>query len=173
MPKKRPKAKQKPETKPRKPLEVRREVSAGGLIWRRDDDGAIEVVLVQPAGKGTWVLPKGHVEPGETLLEAALREANEESGLEVVADEALGQVAYLYSWRKRQQDRPIRIFKRVHFYLMRCVGGDPSAHDGEIEEVVWLSLEAALSRASHKSERNLIAKAQRLLLPEKAQVASS
>jgi 8-oxo-dGTP pyrophosphatase MutT (NUDIX family) len=152
-------------TKSQKPLEVRRELSAGGLIWRRADDGSIEVVLVRPAGKGTWVLPKGHVEPGETLLDAALREANEESGLRVVADEPLGQVAYLYSWRTHPSDRAVRIFKRVHFYLMRCVGGDPSEHDHEIEEVVWMPLDAALNRASHKSERNLIAKAKKILLP--------
>ena len=154
-----------PPTKARRPLEVRREVSAGGLIWRRRDHqrGGFEVVLVRPAGKSTWVLPKGHVEAGETLLDAALREANEESGLEVEADEALGQVSYLYSWRDRPAEQPIRIFKRVHFFLMHCVGGDPSAHDCEVDEVVWVSLEEALSRASHKSERDLIAKAKKAL----------
>jgi 8-oxo-dGTP pyrophosphatase MutT (NUDIX family) len=154
-----------PPTKSRRPFEVRREVSAGGLIWRRRDSqrGGFEVVLVRPAGKSTWVLPKGHVEPGESLLDAALREANEESGLEVEADQALGQVSYLYSWRDRPDQQPIRIFKRVHFYLMRCVGGDPSAHDGEVEEVIWVPLDEALSRASHKSERDLIAKAKKAL----------
>jgi 8-oxo-dGTP pyrophosphatase MutT (NUDIX family) len=164
MPTKRPQSKP-PASKIRRPLEVRREVSAGGLIWRRRDShrGGFEVVLVRPAGKATWVLPKGHVEPGESLLDAALREANEESGLEVEADEALGQVSYLYSWRDRPAEQPIRIFKRVHFFLMHCVGGDPSAHDTEIDEVVWVSLDEALSRASHKSERDLIAKAKKAL----------
>jgi 8-oxo-dGTP pyrophosphatase MutT (NUDIX family) len=151
-------------TKDRSRLEVRREVSAGGLIWRRRQgrDG-FEVVLVRPAGKTTWVLPKGHVEPGETLLDAALREAREESGLKVEADQLLGQVSYLYSWRDRPVQQPTRIFKRVHFYLMRCVGGDPSNHDSEIDEVVWVSLDEALNRASHKSERDLIAKAKKAL----------
>jgi 8-oxo-dGTP pyrophosphatase MutT (NUDIX family) len=153
-----------PTPRGRRPLAVRREVSAGGLIWRRRDPrGAIEVVLVRPAGKATWVLPKGHVEPGESLLEAALREANEESGLKVEADEALGQVAYLYSWRNREAEQPVRIFKRVHFYLMHCVGGDPSAHDAEIDEVAWVPLDEALNRATHKSERDLIAKAKKTL----------
>ena len=144
-------------------LEVRREVSAGGLIWRRVSEGAIQVVLVRPAGKDTWVLPKGHVEPGESVLEAALREAREESGLEVRPGEALGNVSYVYSWRDRPDGRLVRIFKRVHFFLMECVGGDPAAHDAEISQVAWLDFDDALRRASHKSERDLVAKARELL----------
>jgi 8-oxo-dGTP pyrophosphatase MutT (NUDIX family) len=151
------------ETRKRNPLEVRRELSAGGLIWRRREGVGTEIVLVRPAGKATWVLPKGHVEPGESLLDAALREATEESGLRVAPGEPLGQVSYLYSWRDGPSDRPIRIFKRVHFYLMECVGGDPSAHDHEIDEVRWIALDEAPARASHKSERSLIIKAQNIL----------
>lgn len=148
----------------RKPtLEVRREVSAGGLIWRRYGDGKIEVVLVRPTGKETWVLPKGHVEPGESVLDAALREAREESGLKVKAGEALGNVSYVYSWRDRPDGRLIRIFKRVHFYLMECVGGDPSDHDAEISQVGWFNFDEAVRRASHKSERDLVAKARELI----------
>lgn len=148
----------------RKPaLEVRREISAGGLIWRRNRDAKIEVVLVRPAGKETWVLPKGHVEPGESVLDAALREAHEESGLEVKPGEPLGNVSYVYSWRDRPDGRLIRIFKRVHFYLMECVGGDPSGHDAEISEVGWFDVNEALRRASHKSERDLVAKGRELI----------
>jgi hypothetical protein len=51
----------------------------------------------------------------------------------------------------------------VHFYLMECVGGDPSAHDHEIDEVRWIPLDEAPSQASHKSERGLIARAQAIL----------
>jgi 8-oxo-dGTP pyrophosphatase MutT (NUDIX family) len=143
-------------------LQIRREISAGGLIWRRRD-GRVEVVLVRPAGKTTWVLPKGHVEPGEGALEAALREASEESGLEVAAGDPLGDVSYVYSWRDRPDAPLVRIFKRVHFFLMECRGGDPSAHDDEIDEVAWFALDEAHDRASHKSERDLIAKARQAL----------
>jgi 8-oxo-dGTP pyrophosphatase MutT (NUDIX family) len=149
-------------SKPKSKVMTRREVSAGGLIWRRRA-GGVEVVLVRPAGKQTWVLPKGHLEPGEGAIEAAAREATEESGLEVVAGEPLGEVSYVYSWRDRPADTAVRIFKRVHFYLMQCTGGDPSNHDGEIDEVAWLGIDDAIDRASHKSERDLIIKARGIL----------
>jgi 8-oxo-dGTP pyrophosphatase MutT (NUDIX family) len=150
-------------SKPKQPVQVRHEVSAGGLIWRREAGRPPEIVLVRPAGKNTWVLPKGHVEKGEGVLEAALREAGEETGLEVTAGDSLGQVSYVYSWRDRDDGGLTRVFKRVHFFLMECIGGDPSRHDGEIDEVAWVALAGAPERASHKSERELILKARELI----------
>lgn len=152
----------------RKPtLQVRREISAGGVIWRRrESDNRIQVVLVRPTGRDTWVLPKGHVEPGEAVKEAAEREACEESGLQVIPGERLGDVSYVYSWHDRPGLPPVRIFKRVYFYLMEAGGGDLSAHDAEIAEATWVDLEEAPQRASHKSERELLAKARAMLLPK-------
>lgn len=49
---------------------------AGGVVFRRD--GA--VLLLQHL-EGTWVFPKGHLDPGESALEAALREVEEEAGV--------------------------------------------------------------------------------------------
>jgi ADP-ribose pyrophosphatase YjhB (NUDIX family) len=151
-------------------LQVRREISAGGIIWRRNQsEHRIEVVLVQPAGRDTWVLPKGHVEPGEAVKDAAVREACEESGLQVIAGERLGDVSYVYSWHDKPGLPPVRIFKRVYFYLMEAGGGDLSAHDAEIAEAAWVNLEEAPQRASHKSERELLTKAQSILLPRVGQ----
>ena len=82
-------------------IKSRREVSAGGLIWRRRSDGSISVVLVRPAGRSTWVLPKGHLEEGETVAQAATREAREETGLTVGEIEPLGEISYVYSSRER------------------------------------------------------------------------
>jgi 8-oxo-dGTP pyrophosphatase MutT (NUDIX family) len=141
----------------------RHEVSAGGLIWRRLSDGAINMVLVRPAGRSTWVLPKGHVEAGETVAQAATREVREESGLTVGTIEPLGEIAYVYSSRERDGAMLTQIFKRVHFFLMAHAGGDPSAHDSETDEVAWLTFDQALARATHPSEQALIAKARAML----------
>jgi 8-oxo-dGTP diphosphatase len=141
-------------------LQVRHEISAGGVIWRRHgSDDHIQVVLVRPAGRDTWVLPKGHVERGEAVKEAAVREACEESGLQVELGEQLGDVSYVYSWRDGPGLAPMRIFKRVYFYLMEARGGDLLAHDGEIADAMWVDVEEAPLRASHKSERELLIKA--------------
>ncbi|HAM73739.1 MAG TPA: NUDIX hydrolase [Verrucomicrobiales bacterium] len=61
--------------------------------WRQ---GRIEVFLAHPGGpffqhkdEGYWTLPKGEVEPGESLLETARREFHEEVGLKVECDSFL------------------------------------------------------------------------------------
>jgi 8-oxo-dGTP pyrophosphatase MutT (NUDIX family) len=144
-------------------IQRRREVSAGGLTWRRDADNSVSVVLVRPAGRKTWVLPKGHLEPGETVEEAAQREVREESGLTVGKIQPLGEISYVYSARERGGSTLTRIFKRVYFFLMEHTGGDTAAHDAEIEEVAWMSLADARLRATHESEQQLIAKAAGML----------
>jgi 8-oxo-(d)GTP phosphatase len=141
-----------------------REFSAGGLIWRpTQHDGKAEVVLVRPAGKDTWVLPKGGLEKKETVEEAAMRECREETGFNVSIEQALGEVAYFYARRESPNAPLYRIFKRVKFYLMRHLGGDASQHDDEIADVRWFGIDDALRKASHRNERELIDKARTLL----------
>jgi bis(5'-nucleosidyl)-tetraphosphatase len=147
----------------RRPRSTRREVSAGGLIWRRTPANAIEVVLVRPAGRDAWVLPKGHVERGETLPAAALREAHEETGIDAALAEPLGEVSYIFSERGRKRGRPTTIFKRVHFYLMHYRGGALADHDDEIAEARWVALDDAPRLLTHENERRLVERARTLL----------
>ena len=148
---------------PRPKLPVRREVSAGGLVYRRRHDGELEFVLIRPKGADTWGLPKGHIETGESAEDAAVREVREETGLEVRHIEPLGEVSYVFSWRDQPEASPVRIFKRVRFFTMEYEGGDSNSLEGEIEEVAWYGAEEASKRASYKDERGLIGKAIALL----------
>ena len=125
---------------------VQREISAGGVVYRRDGDD-IEVVLASRRtrrGDLAWGLAKGGVELGESYEDAAVREVLEETGYEAAIEASLGDTRYFYVWEDT------RIRKTVHFFLMRCTGGDPSERDDEMEEIRWFPLDRALKRAAYR-----------------------
>jgi len=138
---------------------VHKEVSAGGVVYRRVDDG-IEVVLASRRtrrGELAWGLAKGGIEEGESHEEAAVREVQEETGLTAEIEASLGDTKYFYVWEDT------RIRKTVHFFLMRHTGGDPADHDDEMEEIRWFPLERAMKRAAYRGEREVIERAAELL----------
>jgi 8-oxo-dGTP pyrophosphatase MutT (NUDIX family) len=143
-------------------IERRHETSAGGVVWRRSG-GNLQIVMARPARKDSWVLPKGTPHPNETLLETAARETREETGLEVAPGEEVGQVSYVFSWRDEPRKPLVRIFKRVHYFLMEPRGGSIEAHDHEMDEVRWMDIDEAEHRASFKSDREIIVKARAML----------
>jgi len=152
-------ARKPPDSTTRPKLPVRREISAGGLVYRHLPSNGLQFVLIRPRGAQTWALPKGHVEKGESVEGAAMREVREETGLEVGHVEPLGDVSYVFSWRDQPGGQLVRVFKRVHFFAMEFAGGDPAGHDAEIDEVAWVPAHEALQRATYKDERRLIEKA--------------
>jgi 8-oxo-dGTP pyrophosphatase MutT (NUDIX family) len=135
-----------------------REFSAGGVVVRRTPQGGQggeQVVVIVPTrraadGSRVLALPKGHVDPGETPIEAATREVREETGIvgEPVCE--LGESRYWY----RRDGRTIG--KTVQFFLFEHVGGDTADHDDEVEEVRWIPLKEALTALSHTAEREMI-----------------
>ena len=123
--------------------------------------GAIEVVLGEQrdrlTGDRNTRLPKGRLDSGETPEQAALREVREETGLRADVSAPLGSVSYSYA------EGPDRVAKQVHFFLMEHSGGDPEARDGELECILWCPLAAAEARLTYASERDIMARARRLL----------
>jgi 8-oxo-dGTP pyrophosphatase MutT (NUDIX family) len=145
--------------RPRRHIPTQREVSAGGVVYRREGDG-IEIVLASRRtrrGDLAWGLAKGGIEPGESREDAAVREVREETGLDATIEADLGDTKYIYVWED------VRIRKRVHFFLMRHVGGDVDDRDDEMEEIRWFPLERALKRAAYRGEREVLVRAAELL----------
>jgi 8-oxo-dGTP pyrophosphatase MutT (NUDIX family) len=96
--------------------EIVREPTAGGVVFRRDEKGAIEILLIQDA-KDRWTIPKGHIEEGETAQETAKREIGEEAGL--TETDVLGWLGKIH-FRYRRVDKLVLMTTQI--YLVRAKG---------------------------------------------------
>jgi 8-oxo-dGTP pyrophosphatase MutT (NUDIX family) len=129
------------------------ERSAGGIVVRGDETVVIVPTRRGAQGQRVLALPKGHVDPGETPDQTALREVREETGVDAELVERLGEVRYFY------QRAGKRIFKRVTFYLFAYRGGSLDDHDDEVEEARWMPLEQATRALSYEGEREMAERA--------------
>ena len=134
------------------------EISAGGVLARPGDHG-VEVCLVH-AGK-YWGLPKGHLEPGETAEEAALREISEECGIPLDHLSMSGELPpseYVY------RRAGTLIFKLVHHFLVVTEAAtELRPQPSEIDEAAWLSIDEAIELASFADTRTALSAARPLL----------
>jgi len=137
---------------------MRREFSAGVVLVRRMR-GRWFFAAIRPQGKreGTWVLPKGLLDEGETPAETALREGYEETGVHGHLVAKLGDVRYVYTWEGE------RVFKIVSFYLAHAregrIGELPAGMEIEVAEARWLPLDEAGRLLAYGGERDMTAKA--------------
>jgi 8-oxo-dGTP pyrophosphatase MutT (NUDIX family) len=136
-------------------METRFEHSAGGVVVRSAGEGFDVALAARRTRRGelVWGLPKGGVEADERPEEAAVREVLEETGLVATVRASLGDISYWYVWEG------VRIKKRVSFYLMDAIGGDPANHDHEMEEVRWFPFAQAVEEAGYSSEQGVLRRA--------------
>lgn len=105
---------------------------AGGVVTRvRDGDTLVLLVRARPAPHD-WVLPKGHIEPGEVPETAARREVREEAGVDGEIVRYVGRIDFT----KDHED------VRAGYFLMRYAGEVPAS---EHREKRWCTFDDALS----------------------------
>ncbi len=121
--------------------------AAGGVVWRRRNDGAVEVLLVHRPRYDDWSLPKGKVAPGESDEAGAVREVEEETGLRCRLGEELPDVSY-----QDGHGRP----KRVRYWAMEPLDGSFEPHD-EVDAVRWLPVDEAVSTLTHEADGEVVA----------------
>jgi 8-oxo-dGTP pyrophosphatase MutT (NUDIX family) len=137
-----------------KPASLIKEISAGGVVYKKNERG-FDVVLISVRNGQAWCLPKGIVDKGETTEEAAAREVKEETGLTGSIIDKLGDVNYWYYIKEEN----IKCRKTVHFYLMEYISGDTADHDSEVDEAGWFTIESALKKLTYKGDRAMVEKA--------------
>jgi len=126
-------------------LHLRPELAAGGLVWRHTGD-EIEVLLIHRPKYQDWGFPKGRLDPGESLLECALREVEEETGFVCDVGRKLPQVVYV---------KPSGKHKRVALWAMSAVDGT-FAPNREVDRIKWVPLRKVAKRLTYEGDAKLV-----------------
>jgi 8-oxo-dGTP diphosphatase len=120
--------------------------AAGGLLWKRSSDGRRIAIIRRSAHGDTWSLPKGKLKRGESWLEGALREVEEETSCRAKVVGIAGTVAYLVKGVPK-----VVVFLEMHVH--READFVPS---DEVDELRWCSPRQARRMLAHPEERKLI-----------------
>jgi len=143
------------------PLPTTTQVSAGGVAFRTNHLGQIETALILVGPRLRWQLPKGAINPGEEIEDAAHREVREEAGVDTKIIRLLDRIEYwFYASHEGQRTR---FHKFVHFYLMQYLSGNVEDHDHEVEEARWIEINEAIKMLAYESEREVMRKALKLI----------
>ena len=153
-----------------------RAYSAGGVVFRlvpinatknnnvtdlwgsgQFDDTMVEVALVGRSHPGIWALPKGTPRSGETIEQVAVREVQEETGLQVRLIAYIGNISYTFVHEQ------VRYQKQVRHFLFEAIGGDTALHDHEYDVVEWFPFAEASRRLTYQNEVNILYQAEEVL----------
>ncbi len=120
--------------------------AAGGVVIRTVDEKEQLLLMFR---RGAWDLPKGKLDPGETIEQCALREVNEETGVT-----GLTITRFLAQSHHDYDDEWGMWSKTTHWYLM-SIDGDggeltPQTEE-DIEQLEWVTVEEALARVRFES----------------------
>ncbi|HIU42076.1 MAG TPA: NUDIX domain-containing protein [Candidatus Egerieicola faecale] len=133
---------------------MEQEKSCGAVIFRKHH-GNTELLLIKHTNGGHWSFPKGHVEPGETEAQTALREVREETGLEVQIDTSFREVVS-YSPRKDT-------IKNVVYFLAWVKSKEIRPQPEEVSQVKWVEISLAPKWLNYDNDRQLVSRVKAII----------
>lgn len=133
-------------------------LAAGAVCWKVVD-GEVRILLVHRTQHKDISIPKGKLDPGETLPETAVREIKEETGLDIVLGPSLGSVEYKLPGNGKN--------KYVHYWAAEVdptkAERSPFTSNDEIYALEWVSLDKAATRLSYAHDVGLIRRFEKLV----------
>ena len=133
---------------------MEQEKSCDAVIFRKHH-GNTELLLIKHTNGGHWSFPKGHVEPGETEAQTALREVREETGLEVQIDTSFREVVS-YSPRKDT-------IKNVVYFLAWVKSKEIRPQPEEVSQVKWVEISLAPKWLNYDNDRQLVSRVKAII----------
>ncbi|MCI4336617.1 MAG: NUDIX domain-containing protein [Thermoplasmata archaeon] len=125
------------------------ELTAGAVI---SDRRGAQILLLHQTAEDRWCLPKGHVEPGESALAAALREVSEETGL--TALDVMGEVGEV-NYRFFDPLRGVNVFKTTLYFL--AISSDATVRpEPGFDTYAWLAPVEAARRVKYETDRRMV-----------------
>ena len=129
------------------------EISAGAVTYTVQN-GKILYLLIKDF-HGNYGFPKGHLEDGETLFQAAVREIREEAGIDIALDPSFREdLEYVM---------PNGIFKTSVYFLGSYEGQTPVRQPEEVEEILLLPFEEALKDLTFDNMKDVLKHAEEYL----------
>lgn len=132
--------------------EVVREPTAGGIVFRMSaDQKDIDILLIQDS-KGRWTIPKGHIEPGETARQTAIREIGEEAGLfHIQVLTWLGKIHFQY----RRVDKLVLMTTQI--YLVRALdNAEIPTKEQWMKGIKWFRFKDAINAIEYEDIEKLM-----------------
>lgn len=130
--------------------EVTREATAGGVVYRITKSGNLQICLFQDV-RDRWTIPKGHIEPGETAQETAIREIGEEVGLfDIIPICWLGKVNFRY---RRESTL---VMMNMQTYLFKVGKNDVPKKEKWMHDVRWFDFDDAIEVVEYEDIGKLI-----------------
>jgi 8-oxo-dGTP pyrophosphatase MutT (NUDIX family) len=137
------------------------QVSAGGVIFRITPQNEINIALLRDQNTHNWILPKGRIEEGETLIDTSIREVKEETGLQnLKLVKKIGKTNYWFRTKKKP-----RFTKEVHFYLFQDNDQNDKLEfeEDNFDKGKWFSKKEAISAISFAAQRRILNKAYKII----------
>lgn len=137
----------------------KRDNAAGVIVFRRTPEGCrFLLILSRLTKRPLWEFPKGGIDAGEGQLEAALRELQEETGLDRNAVKLVPDFKHTerYRFSVGEGARRTLIHKQVTYFLAEALHEEIRISPKEAHEYAWVDLEEAMQRIRYKSRRRML-----------------